>query len=366
MKLKFTFKLLKVIKLIVVIHFNLLNDSLFSQHTETDSSQLTVGAYLELYYTYDFQQTSENERPDYFYSYHRTNELNVNLGLISVEYTDHRLRSVLGIMVGTYAGKNMAHELPYLRNIHEARIGYQLHKSKPLWLDIGVLESHIGFESATGANHWNLSRSILADNTPYYSSGAQLSYETDNYFISLLALNGWQRISRVNDNTTIGLGHQFTYFFSDQFSVNSSSFVGNEFPNYERRMRYHHNLFAKYETDKWGLIGGFDIGTEQKAYLSDTYSVFSSAVIESTFQFNTKWSLGLRGEYFMDNDGVLISVINDPIFGATSTINYEPVLGFMMRLEGRYLHHSNSIYSLLDETIPNGYFVSVGVTFRPF
>jgi hypothetical protein len=75
------------------------------------------------------------------------------------------------------------------------------------------MPSHIGFESAISKDCFTLTRSILADNSPYFESGAKISYSSDNgkWFVSGLVLNGWQRIQRVNGNSTVAFGHQLTY-----------------------------------------------------------------------------------------------------------------------------------------------------------
>ena len=39
-----------------------------------------------------------------------------------------------------------------------ANAGYKLSAKKAWWLDIGVLPSHIGFESAVGKDNWTLTR----------------------------------------------------------------------------------------------------------------------------------------------------------------------------------------------------------------
>ena len=113
-------------------------------------------------------------------------------------------------MTGTYANSNLAAEPGVLKNIFEANAGVKISKKKKLWIDAGIFESHIGFESAIGKNCWNLTRSISADNSPYYESGIKLSYTSDNekWFLSGLILNGWQRIQRVNGNNTPAFGHQ--------------------------------------------------------------------------------------------------------------------------------------------------------------
>lgn len=58
----------------------------------------------------------------------------------------------------------------------EANAGVKLSKKKELWLMQGSCPANIGFESAIGKDCWNLTRSMLADNTPYYEAGARVSY----------------------------------------------------------------------------------------------------------------------------------------------------------------------------------------------
>ena len=82
--------------------------------------------------------------------------------------------------------------------VFEASVGFKLSKHKEWWLDMGILPSHIGFESAIGADQLTLTRSMMADNSPYYESGFRLSYNSSNqkWFLALLCVNGWQRSIR--------------------------------------------------------------------------------------------------------------------------------------------------------------------------
>jgi hypothetical protein len=50
-------------------------------------------------------------------------------------------------MVGTYPQYNLASEQPLLKNIYEANIGVKISKKHNLWIDMGIMPSHIGFES---------------------------------------------------------------------------------------------------------------------------------------------------------------------------------------------------------------------------
>src|SRR5688572_22521239 len=140
------------------------------------SKRLTFSSYVEAYYNYDFNQPPNNKRPGFFYSHNRHNEFNVNLTFIKSSYNAERIRANLAIAAGTYINANYAAEPGVLKNIYEANVGYKLSANKNIWFDIGILPSHIGFETAISKDCWTLTRSMVADNSPYFESGAKLTY----------------------------------------------------------------------------------------------------------------------------------------------------------------------------------------------
>ena len=241
------------------------------EETET-KNPLIISGYAEVYYQYDFNNPENNTRPGFVYSHNRNNEVNLNLGFVKANYETERLRANIALGVGTYMNSNYAAEPGVLKNVYEANVGVKISKNKNLWIDAGVMPSHIGFESAISKDCFTLTRSILADNSPYFESGAKISYTSDNgkWFVSGLVLNGWQRIQRVDGNSTVAFGHQLTYKPSEKITLNSSSFIGNDKPDSIRQMRYFHNLYGSFQiSKKFALITGFDIGAEQKAKGSD-------------------------------------------------------------------------------------------------
>ncbi len=74
---------------------------------------------------------------------------------------------------------NYAAEPGILGNFYEGNVGIKLSENNNLWLDVGVFPSHIGFESAVGKDNWALTRSLNAENTPYFESGAKVSYTSE-------------------------------------------------------------------------------------------------------------------------------------------------------------------------------------------
>lgn len=290
--------------------------------TESAKSPLTISGYIETYYVYDFGKPVNNTRPSFVYSYNRHKEINLNLGFLKAAYQKDNVRANLALATGTYMNANLAAEPGVLRSIFEANAGVKISKTKNVWVDAGIFAAHIGFESAIGKDCWNLSRSILADNSPYYESGAKVSYTSDDakWFVSGLILNGWQRVQRVNGNHTPAFGHQLTYKPNAKVTLNSSSFIGNDKPDVVSQMRYFHNFYGQFQlTENVGLIAGFDFGMEQKSHGSDEYNSWYTPVVISKIKANDKHSISARLEYYSDENGVIIS---SPAIGGFKTFGY--------------------------------------------
>lgn len=317
---------------------------------QSEIPALKFSGYIETYYAYDFNQPESNVRPGFFYSHNRHNEVALNLGFIKAAYDNGSVRGNLALMAGTYSNANLSAEEGVMKNVYEANVGVKLSKTANLWVDAGIFSSHIGFESAIGKDCWTLTRSILADNSPYYESGAKISYTSPSgkWFVSGLVLNGWQRIQRVEGNRTLGFGHQLTYKPNAKVTLNSSSFVGNDKPAADKRMRYFHNFYGIFQlSEKFGLTAGFDIGAEQKAKGSDSYSSWYTPVIIAKYALSDKFSLSARGEYYADEDGVIIATGTPngfKTFGYSLNFDYNIYSNVIWRVEARALNSKDDIF----------------------
>ncbi len=327
--------------------------NIYNANAQTDSvtNPLKISGYLEAYYSYDFANPSNHTKPFFLYSHNRHNEVNLNLGFVKATYTTDKVRANLALATGTYMNANLAAEPGVLKNIFEANAGIKISKNKNVWIDAGILPSHIGFESAIGKDCWTLSRSILAENSPYYESGIKISYTSANekLFLSGLVLNGWQRIQRVDGNNTPAFGHQLTYKPSAKVTLNSSSFIGNDKPDSVRQMRYFHNFFTQIQlTEKFGIIAGFDIGAEQKAKRSKNFNSWFSPVLILKVSPTSKSSIAARGEYYADKNGVIINSGTPngfKTFGYSLNYDYLVTDNVMWRIEGRSFNSRDKIFT---------------------
>lgn len=328
-------------KNIIVILLMLLTVAKGWSQADSTESPFTFTGYIEAYYSYDFGKPGNHNRPSFVYFANKHNEVNINLAMIKAAYQKDIIRANLALAAGTYMNANLAAEPDVLKNIYEANIGIKILKDKSLWVDAGIFASHIGFESAIGKDCWNLTRSILADNSPYYESGAKISYTSKNekWFMSVLILNGWQRIQRVDGNNTIAFGHQLTFKPNSTITLNSSSFIGNDKPDSVKQMRYFHNFYGIFQiTSSWAITTGFDIGAEQKSKGSDSYNIWYSPILILKFSPNSKNNIAARVEYYRDKKGVIISTNTPNGFQTWGySINYDYLIrdNIMWRMEAR-------------------------------
>lgn len=355
---------------IILTAFVLIAAKSFAQ-TDSSNAPLSFSGYVEVYYTYDFSKPLNHNRPSFIYSYNRHNEVNLNLGFVKAAYQKNNVRANLALATGTYINANLAAEPGVLKNIFEANAGVKISEKKDLWIDAGIFASHIGFESAVGKDCWNLTRSIMADNSPYYESGVKVSYTSDNgkWFISGLILNGWQRIQRVDGNSTPAFGHQLTYKPNSKVTLNSSSFIGNDKPDSVMKMRYFHNLYDIFQfNDKLALTTGFDIGAEQKGKGSKDYNIWYAPILIFKFNPNIKENIAARIEYYNDANGVIISTGTPNGFRTWGySINYDYLIrnNVMWRIEARSFSSKDKIFTKGNDVTNNNFFFtsSLAVSF---
>lgn len=325
--------------------------------TKPASSGLTVSGYIEAYYSHDFTapKTSQ-ERPGFLYNHKRNREVNINLAFIKGAYTSERVRANLAIQVGTYAQYNYAAEQDLVKNIYEANAGVKLSKTKDLWLDAGIFSSHIGFESAISKDCWTLTRSILAENSPYYLSGAKVTYNTANGKWTILGsvLNGWQRIAKLPGYSGPSVSTQIQYRPSSKVTLNWSTFIGSDRPDSLKQGRFFNNFYAIINpTGKFGVILGVDIGSDRKPIISGDRRVgagsymWYSPVIIARLATSDKSYLAGRIEYYDDKNGVIIGTGTANGFqtwGYSLNYDYAILPNALFRIEGKVYNSKDAIF----------------------
>jgi hypothetical protein len=323
--------------------------------------ELKISGFADVFYVYDFNQPLSIERQPFLFNHNRHNEFNVNLAFVKLGLDHEKFRANLALQTGTYANDNYSAEPGLLKSAFEANIGISLNKKNNLWLDAGIIPSHIGFESAISSDNWTMTRSILAENSPYFLSGAKLTYNPyDKLEIAGLILNGWQRIQRLPGNSLPSFGSQVKYSHAKNITLNWSTFIGTNDPDTTRRMRYFNNFYGQFQlTEKFGIIAGFDLGTQQRIKRSTSYDVWFSPVVIGQLIFNKSWKTAFRAEYYQDPTGIMIANLSPIGFRTTGfslNLDFSPTPNIMCRLEGRSLISKDNIFQKMG-TLSNKNFI---------
>ena len=337
--------------------------TIVSAEEVANKGQTSYSLYVDTYYTKTNNKYPSNQR-SYTTQAVNVEAFSLNFALAQFSYDSKDFRANLGLHTGTYVEFNYAAEPQLAKNIYEAYGGYRI--TKGLWLDVGIFASHIGMENAISRDNYNYTRSLMAENSPYYESGAKLSYKpNEKLSLTLLLLNGWQVIQ--DNNRDKSWGTQITYQFSKKFTLNWSTYVGNDAPDTERRrMRYFSHISAVMKlTQKLEAMAAYDIGHEKKPYYSpyDRWSNNDYNLLRKTsdngyynwsgwslllrYSLNQKWRLGTRLESYLDKSQVIVKTDTTngfQIYGGSVNIDFQPLDNLLFRLEAKAMHSLDSVY----------------------
>jgi hypothetical protein len=337
--------------LITILLLSINSGELFAQSDTVWNQKpiFTVTCFTDVYYVYDFNQPKTNIRQKFLFNHNRHNEFNINLGLIKFQIEHDKYRANFGLQAGTYVSDNYAAEPIALRNISEANIGISLGGRNRLWLDAGILNSHIGFESAVSIENPTLTRSLSAENSPYYLAGIKLSFKPIKKLeLAAFALNGWQRIQRLPGNSLLSFGTQVKYTANKKLKLNWSTFIGTNDPDNIRRMRFFSNLYGIISPSKdLKIIAGIDFGIQQRSKYSKNYNTWLTPVLIAQIKLTPHLNTAFRIEYFQDETGIIIPTTTPNGFqtaGASINFDYNPISNLSCRIEGRWLASRNLIF----------------------
>ncbi len=290
-------------------------------------------------------------------------EFFLNHAVLSFEKEIPSFRYGLAIQTGSYVQANYIAEPKELQYVYLAYAGIPI--IKDLWFDVGIFESHIGGESAISIKNLNYTRSLIAENSPYYESGARLKYKfNEKILIGLYALNGWQKIKDNNKDKAFGL--ELVYNLNDSWKIAYTGFAGNEAPDYEKRQtRYFSNFHLNGKINqKIFIYLAYDLGFQKKLEPSwterleqldtipsttpkDSFYRWQGFSVQIAYQFHPFWRVALRGEGYFDKNQVIVQTSTRDgyqIWGGSINLDYMPHSFVKIRLEFKHFSSMNPIY----------------------
>lgn len=319
--------------------------TLDAQSSDT-TTRIRLSGFVDTYYAYDLTRPADGERRFTTQSV-RHDEVNVNLAWLGITVERRQARARLAVQAGTSVQANYAGEPrtgatsgPDLaRLIQEAVVGVRL--ADRLWLDGGVYLSYIGLESWSSFENLTYTRSLVADYTPYYLSGAKLTWAaTPRLTAQFHVMNGWQNIAENNRGKAIG--SRFDYAASPSITLSYANFVGNERPSGSRSVLRVYNQVMIKGTRASGTQwqGQVDVGHQDR---SDWYGLV--AVLRQPVTDHV--ALTGRVERFSDPDQVIIGTGLQDGFtgnGASAGVDVTIDRGVQWRSELRGIRTTAALY----------------------
>lgn len=327
-----------------------------SAFAEDAKPKLTWGGFVDTQYAFDFNSPASGDRA-YSTQPARTNEFNLNLAHLEAQVTADKLRGRLALQAGTSVQSNYAAEPnngavggPDLsRHLQEARIGYKV--SEKTWVDAGIFFAHVGAETWISRDNLNLTRSLVADFSPYYLSGVKITHAaSDRLTLQLLVTNGWQNISENNTDKNIGTGVEYSF---DHFSLAYNTLIGNEVSpdlnglSRPAEFRHYHNFIIRNknaENLEWAAQ--FDVGFQKKTLGSGDSEWFGASLM-ARYKISENQKIAFRVEYFNDPDQIIIVTNQTESFNAYgASIGLDQTLEYnlLWRTELRYLQADENVF----------------------
>jgi hypothetical protein len=321
-----------------------------AQAAAADTSiRVTFGGFVDGYYAYDFGRPPSLDR-GFTTQAARHNEFNVNLAYLEAVATGARVHGRLALQAGTSVQSNYAGEPtrgtnsgPSLaRHMQEAFAGVRLRPT--LWVDAGIFYSHMGLESWASRDNPVYTRSLTAEFSPYYSSGARAVWQaTPKLTAQLHLVNGWQNISETNGDKSAGL--RLDYARSSSTILSYYNFFDGQ-PG--GLLRIFNGVGAKTTlSPRVQLLGEIDVGTQERATGAGRSTWYGFTGIARWMTSPTTALVG-RIERFDDKDQVIIITGQPDPFRATGGsigLDWMPFPHFMWRTEAKAFNGQRPVFA---------------------
>jgi hypothetical protein len=228
------------------------------------------------------------------------------------------------------------------RHLLLASLVYETGLGRGLRFEGGIFASPIGFESFASKDNWNYTRSWMAEYSPYYQTGINVSYPfTDRWSGRVDIVNGWQIIGENNDGKTFGA--QIGYD-DERVSAVLHVLTGPELPgNDDDRRTLGDVVVTVRPAQAWSFGAAVDFANEAQA--SGAAASWWGAAAYARVEFAAaRTALALRLERFDDSDGAISGTAQELTEG-TLTLEHRPSKHLILKFEVRHDHSSAPVFA---------------------
>lgn len=200
---------------------------------------------------------------------------------------------------------------------------------------LGHFYTIIGYESVPSTPNFFSSHTYSFKSSPFTTTGALFNYAlNDQWSVNLGAVTGadnfdrdigaWSHMSGLTwTNANTGTSLSFSVLQGDVYQHQSSELV-------------YYSTILQQSFGKWQYVLQHDRGSQRNVLAQGQDAEWYSVVNYLTYQATEQWGVGLRSEWFRDDDGVRYSAGPANYYALTAGFNWKPKNWLMVRPEIRY------------------------------
>lgn len=193
----------------------------------------------------------------------------------------------------------------------------------------------IGYESVPSPPNFFSSHTYSFKSSPFTTTGALFNYAlNEQWSLNLGAVTGGDNFDR--DFGAWSHMSGLTWSNADTGTTASFSVLQGDVYEDQRSELLYYSAIVQQNLGKWHYVLQHDKGTQQNALAQGQNADWYSIVQYLTYDMDDQLGIGLRGEWFRDQNGFRYSAGEASYYAMTLGLNWKPKGWLMIRPEVRY------------------------------
>ena len=281
---------------------------------EDEAPKLEISGFVDAYYQYSF-----NESP-FSTSFTETHN-SFTLGMANVVFakTSGKVGFVADLAVGPRAEVANGYSGSTLSAIKQLFVTYS--PSDAVTFTLGNFGTHVGYEVIDAPANINYSTSYMFSNGPFYHTGLKADFALSENFGAMIGIFN-DTDTKIDEVPGKHFGAQLSYS-NESIGIYLNYIAGKDVVDEENNALetgHQIDLTATFQlTDEFGL--GVNATSKTNILEESENTNWYGAALYANYAFSDAFTLGLRGEYIGDGDGLILGAVDGSVFDFTVSGN---------------------------------------------
>ena len=289
-------------------------DETTTENEETKKG-LEISGFVDVYYQYNF---NKQPLPTSFTETH--NSFTPGMANVVIAQQGDKIGFVADLAVGPRAEVANGYTGTTLSAIKQLYVTYS--PSEKMTFTLGNFGTHVGYEVIDAPANVNYSTSYMFSNGPFYHTGLKLDYALGENFGAMIGVFN-DTDTKIDEISGKLIGAQFSYE-KDGLAAYLNYIGGKDDDSIADNQVFGHqvDLTATYAvSDALGL--GLNTTIKNVAPDQGDNTSWFGAALYANYAFDELFTLGFRGEYINDNDGLILGLPDNSITSFTLSGNFK-------------------------------------------